>query len=142
MKLLFLFTLIVFSNAEKYPMGNYIKTCSEIKIYENKLTAYAEFEAIMRKDLRYEQWNSFKGSHERWNIILFDECSYIENINGELIDTRIPDCITNNKKYIYDTKLTELNQKLDLILKYINLDKSVSNLAQDKKHKELEDFSL
>jgi hypothetical protein len=52
MKLLFLFTL-VFSNAEKYPMGNYIKNSSEIDIDNNKLCAFATYKGIFESSNKH-----------------------------------------------------------------------------------------
>jgi hypothetical protein len=140
MKLLFLVTLIVFSSAEfikKYPSGTYIKSCSEIDVDANKLCAYATY------------FGDFQKQYKNWNCIIFDECSYIINDDGNLVDKRISNCNPNKKISIIDEKFNILENKINLILKYINLDnsvpnldKSVLNLGQDKKHKELEDFSL
>ena len=62
------------------------------------------------------------------NCIIFDEYSYIENNNGKIVDTRLANSNTNNK-------ISILEQKIDFIIKYINL-------QQDMKYKGLEDFSL
>jgi hypothetical protein len=128
MKLLFLVTLIVFSNAEiikKYPLGSYIESCRDINVDGNKLEAYCH-----------------NGVKHYWRQVIFDECSYIENNFYALVDKRISNCNPNNKISIIDEKFNILENKINLILKYINLDKSVPNSEQDKKHKELEDFFL
>lgn len=120
MKLLLFITLLVCSNSKfvkKYPLGTYINSCTDFEIDGNKFCAFAAYTDIFKT-------SSFK----KWNCIIFDECSYIENNNGILIDKRISNCNTNNK-------ISILEQKIDLIIKYINL-------QRDMKYKGSEDFFL
>jgi hypothetical protein len=121
MKLLLFITLLVCYNSEfvtKYQLGTYITSCSGFEIDGNKLCASATYEG------------SFQRLYKNWNCIIFDECSYIENNNGILIDKQIPNCNTNT-----NNKISILEKKIDLIIKYINL-------QQDMKYKGLEDFFL
>lgn len=111
MKLIFFVVLLVCSNGEfikKYPQGSYIKSCRNIAVDGNMLCAITKHE---------RDWKT---------CIIFDECSYIENINYELVDKRLDNCNTNYK-------ISILEQKIDLIIKYINLE-------QDKKYTELINF--
>jgi hypothetical protein len=121
MKLLLLITLLVCSNAQinyKYPKGTYISSCSNIEIDGNKMCAFANYiGGVLHKH-----------TYKNWNCIIFDECSYIENAEGKLVDNRLSNCNTNNK-------ISILEKKLDLIIKYINLELGT-------KYKGLEDFSL
>ena len=115
----FLISLLVCSNSlfnKKYPLGTYFSSRSEVEIDGNKLCAYASY------------IGAFGRLYKNWNCIIFDECSYLENNDGELVDKRLDTCNTDNK-------ISILEQKLDLIIKYINLELGM-------KYKELKDFSL
>jgi hypothetical protein len=96
--------------------GSYIKTCKDIELDGNKSCAITKHkckwsECIIRRD-----------------CIIFDECSFIENIEYILVDTRVSNCKTNNN-------ISILEQKIDLIIKIINL-------QQDMKYRGLVDFYL
>jgi len=112
MKLVLFVILLVFSNAQivkKYPLGTYVKSCLDITVDGNMLCAKTN------------------NTHKWKDCIIFDECSYIENIDYRLIDKRLDNCNTNYQ-------INMLEQKLDLIIKYINLE-------LDMKYRELKDFS-
>lgn len=99
---------VVYLFIKKYPLENYIQSCRNIAVDGNVLCAITKQE---------REWKT---------CIIFDECSYIENIEYELVDKRLDNCNTNYK-------ISILEQKLDLIIKSINLE-------LDMKYRESKDF--
>jgi len=84
------------------------------------LSEFANYFVSVNKKI-LELFNEYLGKHGK-------VVSDINNIDLKLIDKQNSNCNTNNK-------ISILEQKLDLIIKYINL-------QQDMKYKGLEDFSL
>ena len=105
MKLLLFISFMALAHATVYPMGTYIKSSLEINLDGNKLCALVVNDICL---------NIYCSKVVR-SCIFFDECSYIENENGYLVDKRIYGCNIYNKNDIYNTKLLKNINKYNIL---------------------------